>query len=458
MQMISKQYRFTFFLLVLVSLANTSCKKYLETKSVENLATPTTLNDLEAILNSSLINVGTVLLNGSTDEYYYSYTDWLSRATLPKQGYVWDEKVNNYNDWRDQYRAAFYANTVLYNLDLIDGKGDLQRVNNIKGAALFYRALAFNKIAQLYSPQYDLVTASSDLGIPLRLSADINDVSIRASVAQTYDQIITDLSNAVALLSDNLPNNTVYKTRPTKAAVLGLMARVYLQMGNFAKAKENANACLNMYNVLMDFNDKAWVDVSLATPFKRLNPEVIFHSMTDVSPNSNNAAKVDTVLYKSYDANDLRKTAYVNGTQNFKGTYTSSTSELFSGIATDEIMLIRAECFAREGNKTEAMNDLNNLLRTRWKKVSGVSTYVDQTATDANDALAKVITERKKELVFREIRWADLKRLNKESLFATTIKRNLNGQETLLVPNDFRYSLLIPVEVLSVVNLPQNSR
>jgi len=100
------------------------------------------------------------------------------------------------------------------------------------------------------------------------------------------------------------------------------------------------------------------------------------------------------------------------------------------------------------------MSDLNTLLRKRWK----TGTYTDMTATDANDALAKVLTERRKELLFRSLRWTDLRRLNKESRFAVTLKRTLNGQDYTLAPNDLRDGLLIPQEVLNREPMPQNPR
>jgi len=113
--------------------------------------------------------------------------------------------------------------------------------------------------------------------------------------------------------------------------------------------------------------------------------------------------------------------------------------------------LIRAECYARSGNISGAMTDLNTLLRKRWD-----NTYVDLSATDADDALNKVIIERRKELLMRGQRWTDLRRLNKESTFATIQIRS--DQNVTLLPNDSRYVLLIPSEVIQNSNIAQNTR
>src|SRR5690349_2576424 len=60
---------------VLMSLS--SCKKYLETKSVQNLSTPSTLDDLQLMLDNPFVSaIGMNLSNTSTDEYYLKYADW----------------------------------------------------------------------------------------------------------------------------------------------------------------------------------------------------------------------------------------------------------------------------------------------------------------------------------------------------------------------------------------------
>lgn len=453
-----KNYFIKIGLVVTVILSTASCKKYLETKSVQSLATPSTLRDLEALLNADLINKGTMLANGSADEYYYIYTDWQSRTELHKNGYIWDPQLNNYTDWRDQYLAVFYSNTVLFNLDFISNGGDAQRWNRIKGGALFYRALAFFRIAQLYTPQYDANTAEVDPGIVLRLDADFNDVSSRSSVKKTYEQILSDLKASLEFLPDDLPNSVLTKTFPSKVAVFALIARVSLQMGDYQKAREYADLCLQLYPYLLDYNDASKVVPGSSNPFKLHNQEVIFYSNNDASPASNSRAKIDSTLYNSFAAADIRKTAFfsknADNSYRFKGSYNEGNVNLFCGLATDEMYLTRAECLARLGNTNDAMQDLNELLSKRYLKAS----FVPLVANNATEALKLILSERKKELIFREIRWSDLKRLNKESAFATGLTRDLNGQVYSLAPNDYRYSLLLPIEVTNLVNLPQNPR
>lgn len=439
-------------LLSVATLVMFSCRKYLETKSVQELSTPETLDDLQQMLdNPSLVN-GLLMDNTATDEIYIDAAIWSAIPEIYSLGYVWDSQVNNNDDWINMYKIVYYANNVLHNLDLVDAKGQEQRKNNIRGSALFMRAHAFYQVAKLYAPQFDPITSSSDLGIPLRLNADINEPSIRASVKQSYDRIIADLETALTLL----PTSTTLKIRPDKTACNGLLARIYLQIGDYEKAKEKADQYLQVKNILIDYNT---LNPSIQYPFGdyRNNPEVVyyFHSQSGLS-GVEGVAIVDTSLYKSFQSNDLRKSLFFvdigGGSYSFRGKYTGNAA-LFTGIATDEIILIRAECNARLGSTSEAMQDLNNLLSKRHD-----ASFVPLTATSAEDALILILQERRKQLLTRGLRWADLKRLNKESRFAVTLTRVLGSQTYTLPPNDKRYTFLIPIEVMNQSNMEQNPR
>jgi hypothetical protein len=144
-----------------------------------------------------------------------------------------------------------------------------------------------------------------------------------------------------------------------------------------------------------------------------------------------------------------------DGSYTVKGSYDGVYGgALFMGIATDEIYLIRAECRARNQNKEGAMEDLNTLLSKRIKKNS----FVNRNADDWQEALDLILTERRKELVFRGSRWTDIKRLNKESRYALTLKRLLNGNLYELEPGDQRFAYLIPTIVITRSGMAQNDR
>ena len=98
------------------------------------------------------------------------------------------------------------------------------------------------------------------------------------------------------------------------------------------------------------------------------------------------------------------------------------------------------------------MKDYNTLFSNRFR----TGTYVNATAISVDDALNKIIPERRKELLFRDLRWTDLRRLNKDSRFAVTLSRSLNSTIYTLPPNDIRYTLPIPDYVIALNGIQQN--
>ena len=99
------------------------------------------------------------------------------------------------------------------------------------------------------------------------------------------------------------------------------------------------------------------------------------------------------------------------------------------------------------------MTDLNNLLFQRWK----TGTFVPRSASSSSDALNQVLTERRKELIFRGTRWSDLRRLNKEG-YNITLQRTIQGQTFTLAPNSPLYVLPIPPDVIAQTGIAQNPR
>ncbi|MNL77641.1 hypothetical protein D3C87_2038720 [compost metagenome] len=69
-----------------------------------------------------------------------------------------------------------------------------------------------------------------------------------------------------------------------------------------------------------------------------------------------------------------------------------------------------------------------------------------------------ILEQRRKELIFRGRRWADLKRLNKEPRFAKKIVRVLDGETYSLEPNSLKYAIKIPQIVIEQSGITQNIR
>jgi hypothetical protein len=325
----------------------------------------------------------------------------------------------------------------------------------IEGAALFLRAYALYNLAQIFIPPYDSSTANTDLGLPLRLKPDVTETSVRSSVQQTYDQLLEDLKESIkllpALMDSERPN------RPSKPAAFAMLARAYLSMRAYKLAGDFADSALGIKSSLINYND---IDRLAPFPFNSKNPEILYQakvsSTTALLAWAAKETYIDSTLIRSYNANDLRRSLFYTfnstGQATLKSNYTGDI-HLFTGIAVDEMYLIKAEAMARAGNQEQAINALNTLLEKRWLK----DTYTYLKPAPGLDLLGMVLTERKKELAFRGLRWTDIRRLNKEG-FAITLKRILHGQLVQLPPNDPKYVLPIPPDVIALSGMPQNPR
>jgi hypothetical protein len=436
------------------------CKKYLSETPNPTLAIPNSVADLQSLLdNYSNMNfkfpTTTVMLS---DDYYLLPADLNSVTNAAyRNQYMWQPDNSLFSDWVQIYIGPINtANVVLDNLQNVpNNNANKNDLIAIQASALFYRAFYFLAGAQLFAQPYQKASANTDLGMALRLDGDFNKVSVRSSVAETYDQIIRDLLNAAA----NLPDKQLLKTRPTKSAAYGALARTYLSMNDLTNAGKYADLCINTYgpDSLLDFNT---LSTTVAAPFKQFNREVIFHAIGQTNTLiANSRAKIDSNLYLSYNNSDLRKKLYFksnnNNTYQFKGDYNgsgTSSGYAFGGIVLDEMYLIRAEAYARNNQIPLAMGDLNKLLKSRWTN----SSFVPVTAGDIQTALTLILTERRKELIFRGTRWTDLRRLKDDPIFSVTPQRKLGTQMYTLAPNNPRYTLLIPASAINISGMQQN--
>lgn len=437
----------------------TSCKKYLEVKTDNSLTVPTTLDDLQGILDfTNVMNIETTPGFGesSADDYFISELDYDYYPIATQKIYTWNRGDYNFiNSWSSAYSPIFNANFCLDQLDKISITANSKlQWNNIKGASLFFRSYYFLGLLWDFSKAYDSASYNSDLGIVLRLGSDFNVTSKRSTVKECYDQVIKDAKES----ANYLPDNPINLLRPSKVAAYGLLARAYLSMRIYDSAFKYANLCLQMNQNLIDYNSDPDINGSIEAnvPFKQFNKETIFYTEMNQYDLLNNSwiAKIDTLLYAKYDSNDLRKTAFFTPIGNyykFKCIYTGDINYYFTGIATDEIYFIKTECEARNGSIQSAMSNLNTLLFKRWK----TGKFIPLVAANQTEALKIILTERRKELINRGLRWIDIKRLNKEGA-NIILTRKMKQQIYTLQPNANYYALPLPDDIIKSTGMQQN--
>lgn len=433
-----------------------ACSDYLDVKPDDSLTVPDNVQDLQALLDyENVFNMQYPAAGDIGADYYFlSKADWDSRDIDARMTYIWDINAQNHLDWNYSFQRIFHCNVVLDEIDKAK-LGSMTEADRdiIKGRAYFYRGWSYFQLAQLYVPYYAKGMADSEYGLPLQLVSDINEPVVRSTVHETYSRIIDDLERAAELL----PDRVGVPTRPSRAAALGALAKLYLIMGDFELSLYYTENSLDINDVLLDYND---VDRDSDIPFKVFNKDVVFHAvmLARSGVHEQGYAFVDTVLVKKYNEYDLRKTAFLKaddtGLFRFKGSYDGGNYALFSGIAIDELYLIKSECLARLGREQKALEVLNRLLSKRWQK----DRFVPMQLASNDDLLTIILEEREKQLLFRGgIRWSDLRRLNQDPRFAKILVRKLDDRYEL-IPGDDRYTFMLPFSVIQISGMPQNHR
>lgn len=440
-------------LLVIITFAG--CSQFLDAKPDQRLATISTIKDMQALLDdyATLNNSDPAMAEVYGDNYFLSDDVFNARDEYDRNMYTY-APANIFkpksNAWNNVYTQVNVANTVMQavadNREQLNNHAEL---DHIVGQALFFRAKAFYHATSLWAMPYSAATAATLPGIPLRLSANFSEATVRANVAQSYQQVINDFQKAIVAL----PKVATTPARASKAAAYGMLSRVYLQLHDYESAGKYADSCLQIKSALLNYNT---LNAAANFPIPPLNVEVVFEGRVETAPHLAQArALINPLLYQSYVTNDWRKTVFfrASGTNYlFKGNY-HGTATFFNGITTAEMKLTRAECHIRANRITAGLADLNDLLLNRFK----TGTYSAAAGLDREQALALIKMERRKELIFRSMRWLDIRRFNEEG-DGVVLTRTVNGTTYTLQPITKGYALAIPEDVIELSGIAQNER
>ncbi|GAB2767917.1 RagB/SusD family nutrient uptake outer membrane protein [Rhabdobacter roseus] len=313
--------------------------------------------------------------------------------------------------WNDSYNTINRCNNVLSALDVVDE----DKRARIEGEARFIRGSLFFELVRLYARAWGDGDNNLNPGIPLVLTptrgVNEDNYPARSSVAAVYAQVLDDLTKAKQLLP---ASNTIYATKNAASAQL---SRVYLMQGNYAGARDEANAVIESGRQ------------RLVTPFSSLfftyltnggaNPEEYIFSMIVTQQDGSNAIntyfgvnfsaipgtsgrgdiRVLPAHLNLYEAGDVRRNFFVT-TNN---TFTQKHLDTFGNVLLfrlAEMYLTRAEANFRLSTVVGA-TPLEDLNRIRTRAGLGAAT----TAT-----LDAILRERQLELAFEGHRLHDWKR------------------------------------------------
>jgi len=436
----------------------------------------------EVDYNTTFSGEGGTMSNNDPGDYFFGYYTWQQQVGISADG---TEIRQEDKDWNRIYKHINICNMVLADIDNQDGKnaqGEMEK-HRIKGEAYFLRGAYYFTLANLYGKAYNPQTAATDLAVPVKLTEYIEDeLFVRNSVAEVYQQAISDLQQAEQLL-EGTTRKSYFRANQTAARLL--LSRVYLYMQDWKQAISYAQQVISADdNHLQDLNTMAdgqyFLNASL--------PEIIFTMGTGgLRRTLSGAAQTFGItkdFYAVYDSDDdLRKTYFVKWSDTYNypeyvkgGTVDdldrSSLSANFL-LRTAEAYLNLAEAAACSGDEQTARQALNTLRAARFSANGAVE-------ATGSDLITVIRNERARELCLEGHRWFDLRRYAVCSVqpFTKTIRHNFTKMEYGLsyvtwsyewIPIQSRFyelktddaamTLPIPKEVIDFhVGMPNNTR
>jgi tetratricopeptide (TPR) repeat protein len=437
---------------------NTGCRKYVEVTPIGKRALVNT-QDYQLLLQYStdiLKSASFPLI--AADDYGVSDTNFeTNMRTVTGAVYTWATTFvgdQEDPDWSVLYKQIYVYNQIIGGVRESEG-GTAAQKEMIRSEALVQRAYSYLILVNCYARHYNKATAATDPGVPLLLQPDLFAKLNRASVQAVYDQVMSDLQEAVPALPDQATINLL----PSATAAYAVMARASLYMADYANAAKYADSALARQSTLTDL--RLYKDNIVNLPRLYKDPEVML-AKTTIALGEVYALNPD--LLALFGTGDLRYEMFTADGSSFpwasfpgRGYWRTrlSETEAWTGPSVAEMMLIKAECAARNGQAADAVDQLNKLRVTRFTAES----YADVSAATPEAALRLVLDERRRELMGTGLRWFDQKRLNLETAFATTVTRTYLGETFTLQPNSNRYVFPIATKYIQFnPEIEQNPR
>lgn len=436
-----------------------SCNKYLDVKPKGKLI-PETVSDFDHLLDNGnqmewnfldnnrgcmlsyltdnveitegQAKVGFILNSHPNLNRYYSYAY--------RQPYN-DPEVSDYF-WGTGSTFGIYAQVSYFN-NVIEGiKGIGQKTpedellaKKAVAQATLARAWCYFNANQIFGPVYKPGGDNSAKTIPYVVNPDINTALPDLS---TSGEVVAHVLQDLYLALPDLPEIAPWPSRASKATGYAMLAYCHLftqkfdSVAHYANLAWTANAA-NPATVLYDYNKFSWATPGNLVSSQIISPqdgylnvvnsrEMLFYRATD-----NNAGIGSSLSYPSAEllglfdqANDLRfKYFYIN-TAGYKtnlgggyddgmriSNYRPRKMKLTDGFSWPEVLLMRAEGYARTNRLDLAVADLNTLRQFRYK--TGTPPLV---AGTQDEVIQWVLEERRRELPLGGLkRFVDLKRL-----------------------------------------------
>ncbi len=427
-----------------------SCTEFLSEKPNKNTSlVPTQIEQLEYLLNnySSFYSEGNRQVIHGTDDYGLMKELVEAKASTYSaaqyQFATWDVEFlpldGREGYWAGEYKKIFTANMILKYIPLVSGSEDVKK--EVEHEARLLRAYSMLQLVQTYCLPYNEST-KNEMGLTLKASTSFEENTERATLEATYKMIEDDIKDALNISTEmTVVNNKYTSWRGNKAAANALAARFYLLMGDYEAALGYAENALKSHNVFVDYNtDMKYSDIvsevtvgsdkiKLEYPYTHDNQSdmtdmlewkefmyfrMLNHESWWYIPSRELLALYDQQYDLRYRYHIVEHYSYDRGltapAYDYPGYIFFFKDRLPSGPTTAEMTLVKAECQARLGNYADAMNTVNILREKRFDKTAPVAA-IKLTASSKEEAIAKIIEERRREMPFTQ-RWFDIRRYN----------------------------------------------
>lgn len=430
--------------LVVSGLAFLSCRKWLQVTPPENQMSASGVfrddaNAENAVIGlySHMMNNSRGLFNGGMSLYGGMSSDDVGCIGRIASEYAFLQDTLSAGNplcaglYDSAYNLIFIANSLLGGLKQTKGVSAATRAQ-LTGEAEFVRAHIYFYLVNLYG------------AVPMVLSMDYVQTALlpRMPANSVYARIKTDLLDAQANLSLDYPEagaSDKVRTRPNRAAATALLARVYLYTADWMRADSAATAVLN---------DPAYrLEANLDSVFQSGSRETIWalqpvygniataegNFFIPPTVNALPTYPLTNILLNSFEPMDQRRVHWTakgaNG-QSYGYKYKQRLNIPPNGefnvvLRLAEMVLIRAEARAMQGNADAALADVN-VLRQR----AGLPLLA---APMSNADLLTAIRHERQTEFFAEWghRWLDLKRTGQANAILGAEKPRWVGTDTL---------------------------
>lgn len=383
--------------------------------------------------------------------YYYDRTNNVYTQT-GKNALTWLN--TNSSAWDNIYSFLGPINLIISSVPTAEGSDENLR-NRVLGEALTWRAYAFYKLLQLYSPMKD-----NRLGIPVYLTPEkeIGEaMPERKSQTEVFQRILDDCNQALDLLTKTTYND--WNCAWNADFINAMMADVYAWKAcsgaaadtDWNNAEQHATAAMRGRNLVSSADMlKKIFDCSDNAYSKELKNDEFYLRIVDgrwtyicdftyayYEDGGVADGLVNKVDYRKFADNDIRKKAWfsADGTHNDK--YNLIGSDMSQGCIMPfrlaDMYLIKAEALVRQGKTGEGKAVLDEFRTHRY------TGSLPAIANDGDALLKAIHDERFKEFYMEGDKvWLDMKR------FGDTMERTIAGEKNYLTADDFRYCFPIP--------------